>query len=261
MRIVSLSPVVTETLVLLGLEDEVVGVTPWCKTYLNDASKEAVGTYRGILFDRLEKAKPDAVFLQSRVHDRMVDAVRSRGFNAYLVPLPTNIHSIISHVIIDVGSIVGRYYEARELGEKLLGKISRVSERVRGLRRLKVYVEYLWPDKTFSSAGALTFIDDGVRIAGGENIFRDTPQEFFSPSNEEVARRNPEAILVNVEPSLKGLTVDEYRRIRRPLEDTKAFRENKVVLVKESRNANLAHFGPSFIDAVGWLSVEFDKLR
>jgi ABC-type hemin transport system substrate-binding protein len=36
MRIISLSPSVTETLVLLGLEDEIVGITPWCRMYLKD---------------------------------------------------------------------------------------------------------------------------------------------------------------------------------------------------------------------------------
>ena len=261
MRIASLSPAVTETLVSLGLEDEIVGVTPWCKMYLNDVGKEVVGTYRSILFDKLKEAKPDVVFLQSRVHDKMVDVVRSEGFNAHLVPLPTNIYSLISHVIVDVGGIVNRYYESRELGERLLSKILKISEKTANVRRLKVYVEYLWPDGTFSSAGMFTFIDDGVRIAGGENIFRDIPAEFFKPSDEEIIYRNPEVILVSIEPSLSKLTIKGYQRIRKPLENARAFRENKVILVKESRGMNLAHFGPSFIDTVERLTEEFEKLR
>jgi len=261
MRIASLSPAVTETLVSLGLEDEIVGVTPWCKMYLNDVDKKIVGTYRSILFDRLKAVKPDLVFLQSRVHDRLVDVVRGEGFNAHLVPLPTNIYSIISHVIVDVGALVDRYYEARELGERLLSRVLKISERTAGVKRLKVYVEYLWPDKTFSSAGAFTFIDDGVRVAGGENIFKDTLREFFNPSDEEIVDRNPEVILVNIEPPLEGLSAEEYKRLRKPLENTKAFKENKVILVKERKNVNLAHFGPSFIATVEWLTGEFEKLR
>jgi iron complex transport system substrate-binding protein len=261
-RIVSLSPAVTETLVLLGLEDEIVGVTPWCRAYLNDVSKEIVGTYLTILFDKLEKVRPDVVFLQSRVHDKMLEAVKTRGLNAYLMPLPTNVYSIIANIVIDVGSIVGRYYEARELGERLLARVLSITERTRNLKRLRVYVEYLWPDKTFSSAGALTFVDDGIRIAGGENIFKDVRQEFFYPSNEEIMVRDPEVILVSIEPPFEKLiTVEEYKKIRKPLENSKAFRENKVLLVKESREVNLAHFGPSFIDTVEWLSTEFEKLR
>uniref|UniRef100_A0A7C4BB63 Fe/B12 periplasmic-binding domain-containing protein n=1 Tax=Ignisphaera aggregans TaxID=334771 RepID=A0A7C4BB63_9CREN len=262
-RIASLSPAVTETLVLLGLEDEIVGITPWCRMYLNDVSKEIVGTYLTILFDRLEKVRPDVVFLQSRVHDKMLETVRSRGFDAYLMPLPTNVYSIIAHIVVDVGSIVGRYYEARELGERLLTRVLSISERTKDLKRLRVYVEYLWPDKTFSSTGALTFVDDGIRIAGGENIFKDVRQEFFYPSNEEIIVRDPEVILVNIEPPFDKLitTVEEYKMIRKPLENSKAFRENKVLLVKESREVNLAHFGPSFIDTVEWLSTEFEKLR
>jgi len=43
---------------LLGLEDEIVGVTPWCKMYLDNPNKEVVGTYLNISFDKLEKINP-----------------------------------------------------------------------------------------------------------------------------------------------------------------------------------------------------------
>lgn len=260
MKIVSLSPSATETLVMLGLEDEIVGVTPWCKMYLDNPNKEVVGTYLNISFDKLEKINPDIVFLQSRVHDKIFEVVRSKGFNAYLVPLPTNIYSIIAHIVVDVGSIVDRYYEARELGEKLLYRVLKMLERSRDLKRVRVYIEYLWPDKTYSTTGSLTYIDDGVRIAGGENIFRDMPKEFFYPIDRDIVERNPDVVLVNIEPPWTGLTIERYKSIRESLSSTKAFKENRILLVEESRYINLAHFGPSFIDTVEWLQKQLNRI-
>ena len=54
LKIASLSPIVTETLVLLGLEDEIVGITPYCKHYLNDPSgKIIVGTCIKVNIEKL----------------------------------------------------------------------------------------------------------------------------------------------------------------------------------------------------------------
>ena len=261
MRIVSLSPSVTETLVELGLEDEIVGVTPWCKMYLrNPEGKEAVGTYTYVPIDKLKKLNPDTVFLQSRVHDKIFYNIKSLGFNAYLVPLPTNVNAIISHIILDIGAIVGRYYESREVADKLIEKVVEISRRTKKSRRVKIYIEFLWPDRTFSTAGSLTYIDDEVRIAGGENIFYDTPREFFNPRNEDIVERNPELVLVNVEPQMSRLMLEEYKKLRKELSSTKAFKENKVFLVVESRYVNLAHFGPSFISTVEWLAKTLRSL-
>lgn len=253
-RIVSLSPAATETLSLLGLEDEIVGITPWCSMYLNNPSgKEIAGTYLDIRFDVLSKLAPDVVFLQSRVHDNMFREVRSRGFNAYLLPLPTNVYAIISHIVVDIGSVVGRYYEARELAEKLLDEVRRLVRLCMRRCRRRVYVEYLWPDRTFSTAGCLTYVDDGIRIAGGENIYHDVAREFFNPKDEETAARDPEVVLVNIEPPWEGLTVEQYKEMRSTLSSTKAFKESRILLVKETKSVNLAHFGPSFVSTIDWI--------
>jgi len=256
MRIVSLSPSVTETLVLLGLEDEIVGVTPWCLPYLkNPRNKVIAGTYTHIFIDRLKQVNPDIVFLQSRVHDGFLELVKNHGFNAYLMPLPTNVYAIISHIILDVGAIVSRYYEARDLAERFLQRIYRVMERSKNVkRRPRVYIEYLWPDKSFSTAGALTFIDDGVWIAGGVDIYRDVVWGFFTPRDEDTVQRDPEVVLVNIEEPFMNISIEEYKKIRKPLESTKAFREGRVYLVKESREVNLTHFGPSFAGTIEWLN-------
>ena len=133
-------------------------------------------------------------------------------------------------------------------------------ERSRDLKRVRVYIEYLWPDKTYSTSGSLTYIDDGVRIAGGENIFRDMPKEFFYPIDRDIVERNPDVVLVNIEPPWTGLTIERYKSIRESLSFTKAFKENRILLVEESRYINLAHFGPSFIDTVEWLQKQLNRI-
>jgi len=254
MKIVSLSPAVTETLSLLGLEDETIGITPWCKMYLRNSNKDIVGSYLAINFDKLKRLSPDIVFIQSRVHDKFHRVLIDMGFNTYLIPLPTNIYAVISHIVLDVGAIVGRYVESRELGDRMAEEIGRIRRSADRDKPVRVYIEYLWPDKTYSTSGSLTFIDDAIRIAGGLNIYSDTPKEFFFPRDEDTVARDPQIILVNIEPPFENLTLNEYKTIRNGLASLDAYRENRIYLVRESRNVNLAHFGPSIVSTIKYIA-------
>jgi len=247
MRIISLSPAVTEILVKLGLEDEIVGTSSFCLLWLTE-KKEIVGSYISISYSKLKELKPDIVFLQSGVQDRIFRALIDKGYRAYLMPLPRSIYGILQS-ITDVGSIVGRYYDSKELISRLLEKLDhlRVNLSMPPKGRLKVYVEYLWPNWSYTTAGALTFIDDGIWWAGGINIFHERVVGFFTPKTQEILCKKPQLILVNIEPVMK-ISLPVYLK-RRGFEKVK-----KILLVKESRDINLAHPGPSFINTVLWLS-------
>ncbi|MEM3966346.1 MAG: helical backbone metal receptor [Ignisphaera sp.] len=247
MRIVSLSPATTETLSILGLEDSIVGVTPWCRMYLKDRDKTIAGTYLNIDTAALRKLNPDVVFLQAHVHDKFLGVLREAGFNSYLVPLPSNLLDIISNIYL-ISTVVKRYWEGRELADALIEKLySYIRSRSSIGEGARVYVEFLWPDKTFSSTGALTYIDDGVRVAGGRNIFYDRVAKFFFPNDEEITALDPQIVLVNIEPPFTGITLNQYLEIRKALRYTSAYRDNRIYLLEESQEVNLAHPGPSFI--------------
>lgn len=247
MRVVSLSPSITDILVSIGAGDSLVGITPFCKPWFGRDVREVefAGDYLRARVDVLERLRPDYVFLQSHVHDKIYADLRSRGFNAILVSLPSTVLEALSNVVL-VGSIVGRHHESRELVSKIMDELSEqlaesYSKPIHN--RVRVYVEYLWPNWTYDTSGSLTYINDEVWIAGGLNIFYDVTNKFFTPRDEDVLARKPELILVNVEPIIKiGLT--DYLRRRNIINEL--YRHNsRVELLVESREVNLAHWGPT----------------
>ncbi len=248
MRIVSLSPSATETLSLLGLEDEIVGITPWCTMYLKkQAEKIFAGTYIAVDTTTIKKLNPDLVILQSHVHDHLLQLFRALGFNTHLLPLPMNLIDIVSNVEF-IAILTNRYWEGKELADRLLNKIVEYIELGKTIKqRPKVYIEFLWPDKKVSSTGSLTYIDDGIRIAGAQNIFYDRIAKFFYVNDSEIIDRDPEIVLANIEPPYTGITIDNYLKYRPILKNTTAYKLQTIYLVEESVEANLAHPGPSFI--------------
>lgn len=233
---------------MLGLEDEIVGITPWCSMYLKNATgKIFAGTYTAVDTSAIKSLNPDLVILQSHVHDHLLPLFRALGLNSYLMPLPANLIDIVSNVEF-IATLTSRYWEGKELAESLLEKIIEYMRWSRSTeKRCRVYVEYLWPDRRVSSAGSLTYVDDGVRVAGAQNIFHSRVAKFFFVSDEEVIARDPEVVLANIEPPYTGVSLDRYLEYRPVLMNTTAYRLRSIYLIEESVEANLAHPGPSFI--------------
>jgi iron complex transport system substrate-binding protein len=85
-RIVSLAPVVTETLFLLGRGDRVVGVTRFCDRPAQAAALEKVGGYVDISLERVLALKPDLVIAMPSLGQRaLLDRLRGRGVPVLVV--------------------------------------------------------------------------------------------------------------------------------------------------------------------------------
>jgi iron complex transport system substrate-binding protein len=91
-----------------------------------------------------------------------------------------------------VGKVTGREEAARLLVERLERRIQdiqrKAAEAVAGEGRPRVFVE-IWDDPLMT-AGPGTFIDELIRIAGGENIAGDVGMEWPEFSLEVVIERD-----------------------------------------------------------------------
>jgi len=248
-KIVSLSPSITDTLTTLGLEDHIVGVTPFCLQWLKDKDLSNivfVGDYLKVNVEKLKLLKPDIVFLQSHVHDKIFKDLAGLGFNVYLINLPETVVGSISE-IIKISDITGKSYEGREIASKLTEELMKhtkdlVNKPINS--RIKVYIEYLWPNWTYSTSGALTFINDMIWLAGGLNIFYNKITKFFKPEDNELINLKPQITLVNVEPHMK-IDISKYLNNRKVMKELTKLFNTKVYLITETKEVNLAHWGPS----------------
>lgn len=261
LKIVSLSPIVTETLVLLGVEDEIIGITPYCKRYLNDPTGKAiVGTCTKVNYEKLSRLRPDIIFTMEPVQNRLDEELRSKGYMTFKVRAHTNVHTILSN-IVDIGLVTNRIYEARELALRLEERIERVYMRTRKTKsRPKVFVDHLWSYEHSTTFGALSYINDGLWIAGGINVFHDKLIEFFEPNYDEVLERDPDIVLVSFDP-IKNITIEKYLNLRPKMRLSKAYRKKAIYLIPETKEVNLSHPGPSFVNTIEYLEGLFERNR
>lgn len=250
-RIVSLSPAVTETLFMLGLGNQVVGVSAYDFHPPEARKRQVVGSYSTASVSRLRDLKPDLVLVITG-YQRGLALRLSEEFPTYAFELPLSVAGVID-LAVKVGLVTGAYERARALERDMIRSIS-------GLKRGsgKVYVEIDLGGPT--SFGAYSYITDAVEMLGYRSVTGDEPAEWLAPSFERIAVADPDVIVY--EPKMfrrieKSDVIEAFKK--RGWGELRALGEGRV-LVTPGPYDFLAHHGPSFImNAIPWLSRSLEE--
>jgi iron complex transport system substrate-binding protein len=184
MRIVSLSPAITETLFLLGLEDRVVGVSNYCLRPSDVTTKRKVGSYSVADLATLAELKPDLI-LTTTGYQRSLSLSLSKDFTVYPLELPVSVAGIVD-MVVKIGLVSGARSQARRLAKDLWSFISGLLELP---SNLKVYIEDdLGGPVTF---GAYSYVNDALSLMGASNIFGEEASVWLCPDFTEVMKRDP----------------------------------------------------------------------
>ncbi len=239
-RIVSLAPSVTETLYMLGVWDRVVGVSIYCFKPPEARKKPFVGSYYKVNFERLEELRPDLILTTTGAQRETLRQIHERGFPVYPIPLPTSVAGIIENTLL-TGVLVGAEDRARRLTDEMFELIGEVLKG-RPKRRLTVYVELQLGGPI--TVGASSYIDHGIYLAGGLNIFHREKLPYIVPSFRDVAARNPEVIIYEPQPigKVQRNFMDMVKERR--WENLDAVMNGRIIVTPGDY---LAHYGPSFI--------------
>jgi iron complex transport system substrate-binding protein len=193
-RIVSLIPSATETLIALGMIDHIVGRTNYDKAPVV-AKIPSVGGGLDPNLETLLSLRPDLVINWSAENRRQVgDKLRAAGIPVF--NLRTQDTTDILSGIVSIGRMTGRDSAALALVGNIRAEFQRMVAST-GKRR-QPSVLYVVSTEPAITAGPKTFITQVIGIAGGKPVFPDLPQNWPRVSVEEIARRNPDYIVLPV---------------------------------------------------------------
>ncbi|MCM3879144.1 MAG: cobalamin-binding protein [Vicinamibacterales bacterium] len=195
-RIVCLTEETTETLYLLGEGDRVVGISGYTLRPAEARRKPKVSSFISARFDKIEALEPDLILTFSDLQADIASELIRRG----LPVCAFNQRSIaeILQMIRTLAGLVG--CEAK--GQALAASLEAGLEDIRAAARLfpsrpRVFFEE-WPDPLISG---IRWVEELVDIAGGVPVFPELNDKRLGKDRivqaDEVARRNPEAILVS----------------------------------------------------------------
>jgi len=217
LRIVSLCPYVTENLYLLGMGENIVGLT------LQDREKykknsEIVGSMLQLNIEKIISLKPD-IAIASKEGNRPENIIKLKtlGIKTYVLAQLFSLNDIFEN-FIKLAEITGE----KRKGEEIVKRAKEKLEKIKFIKKKRVFFILGW--KPLITTGRETFINDLIEKAGGRNIFGQINKKWISVNIEEVIKRNPD-VIIYIEMG------ENFKSYIERLKEAKAVKENKILKI------------------------------
>ena len=245
LRIVTMAPSVTETLVAVGALDLIVATDKYSNypSMLDNKHDSGdishVGGYTDPNYELIVSASPDIVFLDGSVgeHISMADKLRKSGINTVVLYEVVEVSDLLKNVWI-AASAIGMSEKGNEYNKQLASTIDSICA-VTDIQHCKAFISLSTSDSPYV-AGDGTYADTILKSIGVTNVFSNI-SSWGMVDREAIYIKQPDAIIIIYEGD--EISSDrEYEDVLRGLnsmwKDTPAF-ENKKVFIFSGKSADL----------------------
>ena len=188
LRIVSLSPAMTEIIFALGADKYLVGVTTFCNYPESAKNIYKVGDFSHPSLERILAQKPSLVIVNLPEQTHIMKELKKLNIPLF-ISNPQSIEDIYKE-IKKIGQIIKQYNQA----DSLINYMRKNLKPVDITKRKKIYIEI--SPRPLITVGRKSFLNELITLAGGENIFADIDKDYPIISQEEVIKRAPELIIL-----------------------------------------------------------------
>jgi len=223
-RIVSFAPSITQIMVDMGLVDHIVGVTSQCELPA-DVQRPVVGDALSVNVEAILATHPDVLLVQT--DPSRFAAVRKVAPGVRIEHFTIETLDDIASAIERIGRIVGRPDLGAERRRSFAVRLSAVRKRVIGLNRPRVMFVYGF--KRPSTAGAGTFIDDMIVLAGGVNAAAERLSGWRNVDIEQIIAARPDVLICLTDEASRDEATEFWHR----LEDLPAAKAGRVYVVTD----------------------------
>lgn len=250
LRVISLSPSLTETIFKLGGQDTLVGRSSACDYPLTAKKITICGDYKGPVLETLVRLKPDIVVSAMLKDKGVISNIERLGIKFYLLPVKK---------MNDYPLTVKKLGEILNLQQAARTEIARFTKKLKYFKiaakkipsALRPTVLLLVCDRPLMSVGKKSFINELITIAGGHNIAEKIERSYFNCSMEWVVKEQPQVIIMP-DCSLKKITEISERPGWRVLDAVR----NKRIYHKDN-NDILHRLGPRVLEGIETLHKYF----
>lgn len=192
--IVTLAPSCAEVVAGLGLGDRIVGVTEYTDWPARVRTLPKVGSFTNFSVEAVAALHPDLVVATDDGNPPAA-LLRLEQLGIRVITMRLRSYEEIERSVTALGDAVGRRAEAQRIVAEMTRVADCVATRTRDVAHPRVLLAYeLSP---VVSAGAGTFTDQLITMAGGASITHDVATPFPRLSIESVIARHPQVIVVS----------------------------------------------------------------
>ncbi len=206
-RIVSLGPLNTENVFLLGAGQRLVGDTIYCVRPEKAWHIEKIGTLTSINIEKIAALRPDLVLATPLTLPTDIKKLRSLGIRVVRFPKPGSFRAICDQ-FRDLGELLDMAAKADEIIDFVVQEKECIVSAVSGLSPLRVFLQ-VGADPIYAAVPG-SFTNDYIRLGGGINIVADQPTGLIGM--EKVLAGNPQVIIIAIMGTETGRAAMEKQR-------------------------------------------------
>ncbi len=229
-RIVSLNPTATELLYTLGVSERLVGRSAWDEFPAEVKSVPSVGNGIGVNVEAVLGVRPTLVVLYATPENRTAAEALQRA-GVHTIALRVDHIADFMALTTRLGRVVGAERRAITVRDTVQATLDSVRAVLRGVTATPV-VWPVWLAPTMVIGGG-SFLDELIEIAGGHNVFHDSPAPSPQVSIEEIAKRNPDFVIAS-DSTMARLRKDAPWRAVRAVRDARWLRSDPALTGRPS---------------------------
>jgi iron complex transport system substrate-binding protein len=223
MRIVSLVPSVTETLFALGLDDQIVAITTFCRFPEDKViSKTKIGGTKNPEREKILELKPDVIILneeENRKDD--ADFFRDQGI-PIRVTFPSNVAEA-SEMIRQLGT----EFHATTKAESISNQIEDAVQNIDVPRAVSSLI-FIWK-RPYWTVSKSTYVNSICETVGIKNVCAQLKDRYPQLTDEYIIAADPEAVLFPDEPYV--FRQKDVLEFQNQFPGLKAVQENRLIML------------------------------
>jgi iron complex transport system substrate-binding protein len=189
-RTVSFSPAITELLFEMGFGDHLVGVTTYCRPP-DGVDIPVIGNDLHVTAEPILAVRPDILITQS--NPKKFETLTRLNPDIRIEHIKIETLTDISNAMARIATLMGAESKGVELSGRFLGQLADVRRRVAG--RDKPRVVFVMGHHDPSTAGAETFINELIEVAGGVNASAEKYSGWKKIDIESLLKLKPDVIV------------------------------------------------------------------
>ena len=206
-RIVSLGPINTENIYLLGAEDRLVGNTSYCVRPEAAQDKQKIGSVMQISIEKILSLRPDLVLATGLTQPQQLNKLRDLGLRVVQFQQPSSFAEICAQ-FRRIGELLGLEERAEQVVREAEEKVEAVAVATAQLPRPKVFLQI--GSRPLFGAAPDSFTHDFIALSGAVNVIGE--QQHGTASYEKVLVKNPDVIIIAMMGSESGIAQEEKKK-------------------------------------------------
>jgi iron complex transport system substrate-binding protein len=193
-RIVSITPAGTDLVSALGATDDLVGISTFDDDREGVAGKPRIGDYLAINWEKMAPLHPNILLLQyaaNRVPPGIQQRCDELGIRIVNLKLDT-IDEIMKGMEI-LGNEIHEPAKAKKAIADLKQRLDSIRAGVTGKPRVRTAI--ITSEQDFALAGPGEFLDEALKIAGGENVAAPLKKPYPAVDREMMLSLAPEVVI------------------------------------------------------------------